>query len=407
MKPRDACPPPPSPTVPPPAPPAAGQGARKLPAWLWPRAPSVDSREILRAVVGAALGILCMALGSRWAMQALGGAYWLAAPLGASAVILFVLPSSPLAQPWPVIGGNTLCTVAGVACGMLAADPALTAAAAVALAIALMFALRCLHPPGAAAALLAALGQAEWSAALLPVLVNSVLLVAAAIAYNRLTGRPYPQAAGRAAAGPPPRGGLDPQDLDAALARYNHVLDVSREDLAALLHHVQAAAYARTFGHLRCRDIMSARPAAVPPDMTQQAAWALMRARRVKALPVVDPHGKLLGIVTAADFLPHDGAPAGGGWGAGLRALWRKGARRPWAAPRVGQAMTRQVDTAWPDQPVSSLVPLFAERGHRHIPIVRQDGVLTGIVTQSDLVRALHRTTQQAAGQASRPTAQG
>ena len=36
------------------------------------------------------------------------------APLGASAVLVFAVPSSPLAQPWAVVGGNTISTLIGV-----------------------------------------------------------------------------------------------------------------------------------------------------------------------------------------------------------------------------------------------------------------------------------------------------
>ena len=67
------------------------------------------------------------------------------------AVLLFAAPASPLAQPWSVVGGNTLSTLVGVACVLLIPDPVAAAAVAVALAIAVMFALRCLHPPGGAA----------------------------------------------------------------------------------------------------------------------------------------------------------------------------------------------------------------------------------------------------------------
>ena len=52
------------------------------------------------------------------------------APLGASAVLVFAVPASPLAQPWPVIGGNILSTLVGVAA--FHAIPNMTIAAGVA-----------------------------------------------------------------------------------------------------------------------------------------------------------------------------------------------------------------------------------------------------------------------------------
>ncbi|MER3609381.1 HPP family protein, partial [Klebsiella pneumoniae] len=70
----------------------------------------------------------------------------------ASAVLLFGVPSSPLAQPWSIVGGNVLSALIGVTVGMLVPDAAL--------AIAGMYFLRCLHPPGGAVALTAILGGA-------------------------------------------------------------------------------------------------------------------------------------------------------------------------------------------------------------------------------------------------------
>ena len=74
-----------------------------LRAWL-PGRTTVDARERLRAMGGAALGLLITALICRWIAQTLGGnAVWLIAPLGASAVLVFAVPASPLAQPLSLI----------------------------------------------------------------------------------------------------------------------------------------------------------------------------------------------------------------------------------------------------------------------------------------------------------------
>ena len=121
---------------------------------LWPAAMAVNGRERLRAAFGAGIGILL----TGWLAQLLSSSggmpsvVWLVAPLGASAVLVFCVPASPLAQPWAVVGGDTLSALIGIACVHALGGTALSAALAVALAIAVMFALRCLHPPGGAAA---------------------------------------------------------------------------------------------------------------------------------------------------------------------------------------------------------------------------------------------------------------
>ena len=169
-------------------------------------------------------------------------ALWMVAPLGASAVLVFAVPSSPLAQPWAVLGGNTVSALIGIACVHAVPEPAAAAALAVGLAILAMMALRCLHPPGGAAALLMVLnGVSDFGFALEPVLLDSVLLVAAGMLYNSLTGRRYPHVNRT----PPADGGtrLTRSDLDAALAHYNQVMDVNRGDLEFLLRQAEAAAY--------------------------------------------------------------------------------------------------------------------------------------------------------------------
>ena len=56
--------------------------------------------------------------------------------------------------------------------------------------------------------------------------------------------------------------------------------------------------------------------------------------------------------------------------------------------------MTHPVRTAGEDQAVLELVRLFSEGGHHHIPIVDCEQRLLGIITQSDLIRALYRAVR-------------
>ncbi|HEY6087904.1 MAG TPA: HPP family protein [Burkholderiaceae bacterium] len=336
---------------------------------LWPAPLAIDRRERVRVVVGATLGMLITAL----ACQAIGGPAgagwpWLVAPMGATAVLVFAVRASPLAQPWAVVGGNTLSALVGIACARWVGPPALAAALAVGAAIGLMIALRCLHPPGGASALLVALsGVTDPSFALFPVLANSLLLVVAGLAYHRVT-RPVhlpAPAPAEPAAGADEARALD-ADLDAVLARYNQILDISREDLKALLEDTQLRAYQRKLANIRCSDIMSRRLITVNGGTSLPAALALFREHRIKALPVVDASGRIAGIVTPADFV--------------------RGAQ---TADTVGQIMTRKVRVASVDRHLVDLIPLFGSSGHHHVPIVDAGGHLVGIITQSDVVAAL------------------
>jgi CBS domain-containing membrane protein len=369
-------------------------------AWLrafWPAPFTVDQAERLRAALGAGLGILITALVSRWFAGAASGAAWIVAPMGASAVLVFCLPASPVAQPWSVVGGNFLSALVGVACARWIPDAALAAGAAVGLAIALMFATRCLHPPGGAMALLAVVSHAvDFRLALFPVLLNALLLAAAGIAYNSATRRRYPHPQQSAPPHPAPPGArFTHADLDAALAHYNQVLDVPRDDLEALLEGAEMAAYQRNLGTLRCSDIMTPDPLHVEFGTPLPEAWELMRSRGIKALPVTDRVRRIVGIITLADFMRHARIDSHERINLRLRALLRASRRVHSDKPEVaGQIMSRTVRVASAHRHVVELVPLFSESGHHHIPIIDSEQRLVGIITQTDLVRSLYRAVR-------------
>jgi CBS domain-containing membrane protein len=384
------------PALPDPAPDSA-KSARPLLTWLrslWPSPQTINTREKLRASCGAALGILLVAVaGMLWLRGGMAAdhsilALALVAPIGASAVLVFAVPSSPLAQPWSVVGGNTLSALVGIACAKWIPDASIAAAVAVSLAIAVMIATRSLHPPGGASALLMVLvGCDRFTFAFSPVLTDSLLLVAAGLIYNNLTRRPWPHVA--PAKSPSTTSRFSSADLDAALAHYNQVLDVSRDDLQSLLEQAEASAYQRKMGEIRCADIMSRELIVARQEMPLKDAWALMRKHKIKALPVIDRQHHLLGIVTVADFMKQLDLDAHEGVGWHLRALLRQKHKvRP--VTIVGQIMSRTVRVASADRLLIDLVPVFSENGHRHIPIIDAERRLVGIVTQSDLIKALY-----------------
>ena len=209
-------------------------------------------RERWIAALGALLGIGLTALLSTLVAGDPGVGLLLAAPIGASAVLVFAVPSSPLGQPWPVIGGNIVSALASITAAHWFGHGALAAGVAVSGAILGMSAARCLHPSGGGTALLAVVGGPAvlahgYAFALVPVGLNAILLVAAGIAFHRLSGHSYPH---RAAAMPAqPR--LAGEDIDAALADLGESFDVSREDLKALLERAERHAEARRKGGAR------------------------------------------------------------------------------------------------------------------------------------------------------------
>lgn len=358
-----------------------------------PIALTASPRERWLGGLGVGVGLLVAEVLSRLTLGETSYA-WFIAPMGASAVLLFMVPASPLAQPWAVWGGNVVSALVGVACHLWLGGGGAVAALAAGLATLAMMALRCLHPPGGAVALTAVLGgaaitQQGWGFVLCPVALNATLMVLLALLFNNLSGRSYPH---HAMTGGQSHGTRDPlpshrghlrADLEAALASLGTVLDVDREDLEDLLVRVQVQAQRRHWGSLRCADIMSRDVVRVLPQDSVDEAWRRLIEHRVQALPVVDGQERVVGMVTLRDFFVGSSAP--------------DPRRLPvmHTARRVEALMTPAVITAVPEQPVVELVPRFSDAGLHHLPVVDAQGRLVGIVTQSDLVAALFQVLAQ------------
>ncbi|EMN4465649.1 HPP family protein [Aeromonas hydrophila] len=352
---------------------------------FFPVSTNTSIKESCYGALGAFVGLLGTALLCRWGLGL--EVHWLIAPMGASAVLLFAAPASPLAQPWSIVVGNGVSALMGVLSASLVADPALAAALAVMLAIAAMFLTRSLHPPGGAVALTAVIGgegirQLGVGYVLLPVLLNSLLLLLLALCYNRLLGRRYPNS-GQAqpnrhqTADPQPseRVATQAADIDFALEKHGELLDISRQDLQALLQEAQLHALRARVGTVRVQEVMSRDLILIEARQPAMAAWQLLSHHQVKALPVVDEAGRLTGIITLHDLMID-------------RALQQPRGAADLAELRVADLMTRNVSTARRYQPLYDLVEAFSDGGLHHMPVV--DGEqLVGILTQSDMVAAL------------------
>lgn len=149
------------------------------------------------ATVGGFIGIFAVIFITR-AVVGDRLAVYIIPSLGATAVLLFALPKSPLAQPWNVLGGHLGSAIIGVMCAQWIPDMATAGAVSVGLAMGYMHFARCTHPPGGATALAAVIGGAPIHAlgygyVLSPVLINVlVILVLAVVVNSPFAWRRYP-----------------------------------------------------------------------------------------------------------------------------------------------------------------------------------------------------------------------
>lgn len=151
--------------------------------------PKFSWQHIGLSYLGSFIGIAVLAYLSVYSSYPL-----IAAPFGATAVLVFGVPDSPLAQPRNVIGGNLIGALTCVALVDLFGTAPWVMALAVATTIKLTQLTRTLHPPAGAVALVGVLSNANWNFILTPALMGSVVIVLITLIYSNLVpGRPYPK----------------------------------------------------------------------------------------------------------------------------------------------------------------------------------------------------------------------
>lgn len=362
---------------------------------------ALSPAERWRSALGALLGVgVCGLL-----MHAMPiGSHWLIAPVGASAVILFALSHSPLAQPWSVVGGYLMATLASLASSMLIPFPQLAAALAVAGSVWLMARLNCFHPPAGALALFLVLdGPYDPARAMLTlelVFVNmAAILLAAVLINNFVLGRRYPIGLGVAGGNPHRTGdalptgriGLSHADLEQAVRALDTFVDIQENELVRLYNLAVDHAFNRHIG-LACGDIMARDILTVQFGTELETAWNQLRAHKIKALPVVDSFGRLIGILTVADYLRQMDDTTAAGLAVRLQGLLRRTpGETSEKAEVVGQIMTSNVYSARVDTPISDLVLSLSDKGMHHIPVLDDTRKVVGMVTQSDVIAALYK----------------
>jgi len=161
--------------------------------------PRVSNSEIIWSWIGAFLGIALVAWVDHYFFDGTDLSLMIGS-FGASAVLIYGAPRSPLAQPRNLIGGHVLSAIVGVTCWILFHHyPWLAEAMAVATAIAVMHATRTLHPPGGATSLIAVIGSAGvhklgYLYVLIPATLGPVMMLFVAMLVNNIpNSRRYPE----------------------------------------------------------------------------------------------------------------------------------------------------------------------------------------------------------------------
>lgn len=331
------------------------------------------------------------------------------ASMGASAVIVLIMPGSPVAQPWPLVGGHLLSATVGIWSAQTFSDKPLASACAVMLSVLVMLLFRCLHPPGAATALTPVMAgdsiiSHDYDFVLMPVSVNVAIMLVMAIVINRwLLRYEYPVVVHHAddkktqtnSVQFAQYSGISTEDMEHALEQMDTFVDVSAADLSRLLSDAQLESFKRSSGNVTCADIMVRNILTVEYGTEVEDTWKIMYAEKLKAMPVIDRSRRVIGIITSNDFFKYIKIDGKETFQEQLRAFIRRtpdiSTHKPEA---VGHIMTKSVAVLPETTHIAALVPLMSNQGYRQIPIVNHENRLVGMVYQANLIAALYNKKQ-------------
>ena len=143
---------------------------------------------------------------------------------------------------------------------------------------------------------------------------------------------------------------------------------------------------------MKARDVMVSPVVTAQPSSSVKDVAKVFLERRISAVPVVDDHGKLVGIVSEGDLLHRSEAGTE--------------RQRPWwllaltgdealaadyvkaHARKVSDVMTTEVITAAPETSLHEIASLLENYSIKRVPIVK-DGQLVGIVSRANLIQAV------------------
>jgi CBS domain-containing protein len=140
-------------------------------------------------------------------------------------------------------------------------------------------------------------------------------------------------------------------------------------------------------------DVMTTRVTSVTESTGYKDIVGLLRRHRVSAVPVLDVAGRVIGVVSEADLLMKQAAPAlpvGA-----VRLAWRLRERCKASAVTAAELMTSPAVTVRADADVAKAARLMRDRNVRRLPVTGTDGHLVGIVCRSDVLRVYERPDEQ------------
>jgi CBS domain-containing membrane protein len=182
------------------------------------------------------------------------------------------------------------------------------------------------------------------------------------------------------------------EDLRAAIKEMKTYVDVTEEDLKKIYEIALRHAWVRSAARILVKEVMTTTVVTVRRDADLHEAARLLSEHRISGMPVVDDTNRVIGVISEADILTLAGLKREHTF----RDILRNILGEPIPAHEAGGNKVEHVMSFPPitskiDDSVADVANILDERRIKRLPVVDDRGMLIGIISRADIVRAIGR----------------
>jgi len=149
---------------------------------------------------------------------------------------------------------------------------------------------------------------------------------------------------------------------------------------------------------LLAKDIMTKKVITISKDATLAELAKLLIKNKISGVPIVDKREELVGIVTEADLIiKESNLPFPLSFSFAFLESYESYTKstKEYLETRVEEVMSTNVKTAREDMPIGKVVNIMVNNNINRLPVLNNDGKLTGIVTRADIIKSIIKKSEK------------
>ena len=149
---------------------------------------------------------------------------------------------------------------------------------------------------------------------------------------------------------------------------------------------------------LLAKDIMTKKVITISKDATLAELAKLLIKNKISGVPIVDEKEELVGIVTEADLIiKESNLPFPLSFSFAFLESYESYTKstKEYLETRVEEVMSTNVKIGREDMPISKVVNIIINNNINRLPILNNDGKLTGIITRADIIKSIIKKSEK------------